>query len=78
MEKFLIHVTIIRGNKVERHYFNKNSSFSVFLLIDSNKSIVMNKRFENSLFTKLVIEKRNLTNFKTVYKNNNTIILKNR
>lgn len=67
---------LIKNNNVEKHYLNKNSDFCVFLLADSDTSIVLDKRFEDSVFTKLVLEKSNLAGFKPVYKNKNVIVWK--
>ncbi|MEN6292279.1 MAG: peptide transporter, partial [Methanobacterium sp.] len=69
-------VIISNNSKIEKHYIDKNSDFSVILNINSNKSVVITKGFENSLFTKLVIEKSNSTNFKPIYTNNNVIVWK--
>ena len=69
-------VITIKDNSIKNQYFNKNSDFDIILDLNTNKSIVMDKNFENSLFTKLVIEKSNSTNFKPVYKNNNVIVWK--
>ena len=37
--------------------------------MDDKKSVVMDKKFENSMFTKLVIERSNSTIFKSIYEN---------
>ena len=42
--------------------------------MDSNTSVVLDKRFENSMFAKLVLENSDSTKFKPVYKNKNVII----
>jgi Uncharacterized membrane protein, required for N-linked glycosylation len=69
-------VTISNNSKIEKYYLDKNSDFSIILNINSSKSIVITKDFENSLFTKLVIERSNSTNFKPIYINNNVIVWK--
>jgi dolichyl-phosphooligosaccharide-protein glycotransferase len=68
-------ITIKDGN-IEKRYLNKNSTFDVIINIDSNKAIIIDEWFENSLFTKLVIEKRDSTYFKPSYINNNVIVWK--
>ena len=65
---------IIKNNKIEKHYLNKNSDFCIFLLTDSGRSVVLDKYFENSMFAKLVLEKSDSTNLKPVYKNMNVVV----
>jgi len=62
------YMTITNG-RIEKHYLDKNSPFCIILLMDDKKAVVMDKRFENSLFTKLVIERENSKEFKSIYKN---------
>ncbi|MBI5681006.1 MAG: peptide transporter [Methanobacterium sp.] len=69
-------VTIIENNKTKTYYLDKNSKFCVILNIDNGNSVVLDKQFEKSLFTKLVIEKRNSTNFKPIYSNKHVTIWK--
>lgn len=69
-------VIIIKNNNIKKYYSNKNSDFDIILNIDTNKSIVVDKRFENSLFTRLVLEKSNSTNFQPIYKDNKTVVWK--
>ena len=69
-------VIISNNSKIEKHYIDNNSDFSIILNLNTNKSVVVTKDFENSLFTKLVIEKRNSPNFKPIYKNNNVVVWK--
>jgi Uncharacterized membrane protein, required for N-linked glycosylation len=61
---------IIKENKIKRMYLSKNSEFCVILNLDDKNSAILNKRFENSIFTKLVLEKSNVKNIKRIYKNN--------
>ncbi|MGB9978585.1 STT3 domain-containing protein [Methanobacterium sp.] len=67
---------IVENNKIEKHYLNKNSDFCIFLLKDSNKSVVLDKRFENSMFAKLILEKSGSSNLKQVYRNRCVVIWK--
>ncbi|EKQ52014.1 MAG: putative membrane protein, required for N-linked glycosylation [Methanobacterium sp. Maddingley MBC34] len=66
-------VVFINNGTVEKSYMDSGSDFCIFL-IDNKKAVVMDKRFENSVFTKLVIEKSNSTNFKSIYKNKSVIV----
>lgn len=59
----------ITNGSVMKYYLNKNSNFCIILIMDDKKSIVMDKKFENSMFTKLVIERSNSTVFKSIYEN---------
>ncbi|MEL7669965.1 STT3 domain-containing protein [Methanobacterium sp.] len=67
---------IVKNNKIEKHYLNKNSDFCIFLLTDINRSVVLDRHFENSMFAKLVLEKSGSTNLKPVYKNKNVVVWK--
>lgn len=69
-------IIISNNSEIEKRYIDKNSDFSIILNLNSNKSVVIDKSFQNSLFAKLVIEKNNTTNFKPIYKNNNVIVWK--
>jgi dolichyl-diphosphooligosaccharide--protein glycosyltransferase len=64
----------IKNGLISKYYLDKNSSFCVYLRMDDKKSIVIDKKFENSVFTKLVIEKSNSTSYKPIYKNKSVII----
>lgn len=68
---------IVENNKIEKHYLDKNSDFCIFLLTDSNRSVVLDKRFENSIFAKLVLEKSGSMNLRPIYKNKNIVVWEN-
>lgn len=70
------YVMIKQNGKINNYYVNQSSDFSVFLLMDSNFSVVIDKGFENTLFTKLVIERSNSTHFKSIYENKNVVVWK--
>jgi dolichyl-diphosphooligosaccharide--protein glycosyltransferase len=65
---------IVENNKIDKQYLNKNSDFCIFLLTDINRSVVVDKHFENSMFAKLVLEKSGSNNLKPVYKNKSVIV----
>lgn len=67
---------VIRSDRVNENkiYLNKSSNFCVIILFDESQMIVIDRRFENSLYTKLVLEGLNTTNFKSMYKNNSTAV----
>ncbi|MCE7697960.1 MAG: dolichyl-diphosphooligosaccharide--protein glycosyltransferase subunit STT3, partial [Methanobacterium paludis] len=67
-------VMLVSGGKLEKHYLDKNSDFCVILNMDDNASVVVSKQFQNSLFSRLVVEKSNTTYFKSVYENKNVIV----
>lgn len=60
---------IINQSKVEKAYLNESSDDYMIFMMDKKMSITIDKRFENSLFTKMVIERSNLANFKPIYEN---------
>jgi len=66
-------VTVTNG-KIEQRYLDENSNFSILLFMDDNESIVMDKQFDNSLFTKIILEKGNSSYFKPVYSNDNVVV----
>jgi len=67
---------IITEGKVKKIYYDENSYFCVILSMDNDKSVIINKKFENSLYTKLLFEKSNSTLFKPLYKNKKVIVWK--
>jgi dolichyl-diphosphooligosaccharide--protein glycosyltransferase len=66
-------ITISNG-EIKRHPGDKNSNICIILIIGEKKSIVMDRQFENSLFTKLVLEKANTIHFKSVHKENTVTV----
>lgn len=67
---------IIKDSKINKLYISENSDFCVILNMDDNKSAILNKKFENSTFTKLILEKNNTDNFKSIYKKNDVTVWK--
>lgn len=67
-------VVIDRNGEIKKRYVDKYSDFSVFFIEKDNKTVILDKCLENSLFIKLVIERRNSTNFKPIYENKNVLI----
>ncbi|MDY9922815.1 STT3 domain-containing protein [Methanobacterium sp.] len=67
---------VIRSDGVTENktYLNESSNFCVVILFDESQVVIIDKRFENSLFTKLVLESVNTTKFRSVYKNNSTAV----
>jgi dolichyl-diphosphooligosaccharide--protein glycosyltransferase len=66
----------IENDTIKKSYINQKSNFCIVLLWDDQKSVVMDKRFENSLFTKLVLEKADTNCFKSIYKNKKVVLWK--
>jgi len=66
-------ITFVNYKNVKKHYMNSSSDFCIFI-IDDSKVVVLDKRLENSIFTKLVIEKSNSTIFKPLYSNKRVVV----
>ncbi len=67
--------TIIKdGNYTRVITGDKESNFSIIVLLDKNQVIILDKSFQDSLFVKLVILKEETEHIKPVYKNNSTMI----
>lgn len=64
----------VTGGNVEKRYVDKNSNFCIVLLMNNMHSVVIDKQFENSTFTKLWLERSNSTVFKSVYENENAAV----
>lgn len=62
-------VELISKNKIKKQYIDGNSNFCIIFLMDDNKAVVIDKNFENSMFTKLFLEKSGSTYFKSIYEN---------
>ena len=62
-------VELISKDKIEKRYIDTKGSFCVIVLLDYNKVAVIDKNFENSVFTKLFLEKSGTSYFKLIYKN---------
>ncbi|AEG18529.1 STT3 domain-containing protein [Methanobacterium paludis] len=66
-------INVTKGD-VKKQYINVDSSFCVILLMDTMQTVVIDKQFENSTFTKLWLERSNSTVFKQVYENENVAL----
>lgn len=64
------------NGKIEKQYIDKNSDFCIILLMDKKESVIIDKKFENSMFTKLLIEKNDTQLFKILYKNKSVMVWK--
>lgn len=67
---------VISNNKTVKRYMDKKSDFCIILNMDSQMAVVIDRRFENSIFTKLVIERSNSTVYKSIYENKKVNIWK--
>lgn len=65
----------VGNNGTEKIYLDRNSNFCIFLLINSNQTVVMDKGLEDSIFTNLFMEK-NSRYFKPIFSNKNVTIWK--
>ncbi|MEG3224625.1 MAG: hypothetical protein BME94_03620 [Methanobacteriales archaeon Met13] len=65
---------MVKNKVIEKRYFDQQNDFIVVLLMDINTYVIMDKSFENSTFTKLVLERNNSSDFKILYENNRTVI----
>lgn len=59
-------VVLVNDGTLEKRYIDPDSDFCVFI-INNKKAVVIDKKFENSIFNKLVIEKSNSKVFKPLY-----------
>ena len=66
-------VVFVDDRTLEKRYDDLDGDFCIFI-IDYRKAVVIDKRFENSTFTKLVLEKGNSTVFKPLYANKSVIV----
>ncbi|MDI6643668.1 MAG: STT3 domain-containing protein [Methanobacteriaceae archaeon] len=66
----------IVNNTIKKRIIDQKSNFCIWLLWDDNTALVIDKKFENSIFTKLVLEKRNTEYMKIIYKNKKVVVWK--
>jgi dolichyl-diphosphooligosaccharide--protein glycosyltransferase len=67
-------VTIIDNGLIKKHNMDENSNFVVVILMDEKKAIVMDKKFEKSMFTKMVLERSGGKYFKPLFQNKEVVI----
>jgi len=67
---------VIRSNGgiENKTYLNQSSNYCIVILFDESQMIVIDKRSENSMFTKMVLERVDTAKFKVQYKNNSTAV----
>jgi dolichyl-diphosphooligosaccharide--protein glycosyltransferase len=61
-------ITVEKGF-VKKEYLNTSSDICIILQMDTKQDLVLSKEFENSTFTKMVVERTNMTYFTQVYEN---------
>jgi len=66
----------VKNGNTKKRYINQKSKFCIVLQYDSQKVVIIDKKFENSLFTNLVLEKSNTSYFKSIYQNKEVTIWK--
>lgn len=66
-------VTLITNNTNHKRYVDRSSNYCVFI-IDYKTVVVIDKKFENSMFTKIVLERSNSTVFKPLYANKSVVV----
>lgn len=69
-------VELVSKDKIEKRYIDSKSDFCVIVLMDYNKIAVIDKNFENSVFTKLFLEKSGNTYLKPVFITQSAIVWK--
>lgn len=62
------------GNSVKRVDVDESSNFSVIFLPDEGEVIIIDRRFDDSLFVRLVLLEENSKYFRKLYNNGNVII----
>lgn len=65
---------IINGNKIEKSYFENNSNFSIIILTYDKKAVVIDRKFEDSVFVKLFLEKSGTCHLEAAYSNKSAVI----
>ncbi|PKL66624.1 MAG: hypothetical protein CVV28_09485 [Methanobacteriales archaeon HGW-Methanobacteriales-1] len=58
---------IIKDNKTFSKVINRSSDFNIYLIPGKNKTVVLNKKYENSVFVDLVLKNQGLNGFKLIY-----------
>ncbi|MFA0833727.1 MAG: STT3 domain-containing protein [Methanobacterium formicicum] len=66
-------VEFIDNETIVKRYVDPSSDFGVFI-VDHKKAVVLDKKFENSIFTRLVIEKSNSTTFQPLFYSNKAVV----
>lgn len=64
----------VKNGIVEKRYIDNLSDFCVILLYDTKEAVVIDKKFTDSVFTKLVLEKKNTSHFKIIYENKKVVV----
>ena len=59
---------LIKNGTVKEQKIDNNSKFDIAVLMDINKTVVIDKALENSMFMKLWVENSNSTVFKPIYR----------
>jgi len=67
-------LTFVTEDEFEKSYIDDNGNFCVFILEDDEKAVVIDKRFENSVFVKLFLENSGTDYLKPVYENQSVIV----
>ncbi len=66
-------VVFVNNGTSEKLYINSSSDFCIFI-INNKQAVIIDKKFEKSIFAKLVLEKSNSTIYKPLYANKSVIV----
>ncbi|OPX60231.1 MAG: Oligosaccharyl transferase STT3 subunit [Methanobacterium sp. PtaB.Bin024] len=66
-------VGFVNNGTSKKRYIDDGSNFCIFI-INNKQVVVLDRKFENSIFSKLVIEKSNSTVFKPIYTNKSVVV----
>lgn len=67
-------IIIVGKNKTSTFYMDKKSNLCMIFLMQKNMVLVIDQKYQNSIFTRLVIIKQPTDIFKQVFKNNSSTI----
>jgi len=65
---------MVENGVFTKRYLNKTSDICIIFQMDAKNDVVINKEFENSTFTKLVLERSSSTYFKMAHENKDVSI----
>lgn len=66
--------TIVNQNNYETIYLNNKSDFYMIFTMDKKRALIINKKYQNSMFIRLILLKQPTNHFKPIYRSNSSVV----
>lgn len=68
--------SVVDKTDISTFYLNNKSDFYLIFLMDKKRVLIIDKKYQNSMFIKLIIFKQPTNHFKPIYRHNSSVVWK--